>query len=73
MITKNDYFQACVSVGNNKVSDFFNISKGVRQGCILSPIHFILVIVWVMKKTTENKKLGLQWGLMKHLEDLDFH
>ena len=25
-----------------------------------------------MKKTTEDKKRGLQWGLMGHLEDLDF-
>ena len=71
MITKfYENFQACVSVGNNKISDFFNISTGVRQGCILSPILFILVIDWVMKKTTEDKKRGLQWGIMGHLEDL---
>ncbi len=25
-----------------------------------------------MKKTTEDKERGLQWGLMGHLEDLDF-
>jgi hypothetical protein len=73
MITKfYDNFQACVSVGNNKTSDFFKISTGVRQGCILSPILFILVIDWVMKKTTEDKKRGLQLGILGHLEDLDF-
>ena len=31
------------------------ISTGVRQGCILSTILFILVIDWVMKKNTEDK------------------
>ncbi len=51
--------------------NFFNIRTGVRQGHSLSPILFILVIDWVIKKTTEDKKRGLQWGIMGHLEDLD--
>ena len=67
MITKfYENFKACVSVGNN------NISTGVRQGCILSTILFNLVIDWVMKKNTEDKKRGLRWGIMGHLKDLDF-
>ncbi len=69
MITKfYENYQACVPVGNNKVSDFFNISTRVRQLFTYSfyPCH------WLVKKATEDKKSGLQWGLMGHLQDLNF-
>ena len=53
------------------VTDSFNIVTGVRQGCILSPFLFLLVIDFVMRKTFEDK----EWGInMSHgnLSDLDF-
>lgn len=31
--------KACIKVGNN-ISNFFNRSQGVKQGCILSPLLF---------------------------------
>lgn len=51
----------------------FNVASGVKQGCILSPLLFLLVLDWVMKKTN-NKPRGIQWGNvnMTRLEDLDF-
>ena len=45
---------------------------GVTQGCILSPILFLVVIDWVMRKTTYDKPRGIQWTPFCQLEDLDF-
>ena len=65
-------FKCCVALDNNKTTEWFDIETGVRQGCLLSPILFILAIDWVMRKTTGDRKRGIQWGLFNQLEDLDF-
>ena len=54
------------------LSEWFDVNSGVRQGCILSPILFLVVIDWVMRRTTSDKQRGIQWTLFTHLEDLDF-
>ena len=46
--------------------------SGVRQGCIPSPILFLVVVDWVMRKTTSERPRGIQWTLFSCLEDLDF-
>ncbi|PVD19664.1 hypothetical protein C0Q70_20154 [Pomacea canaliculata] len=48
------------------------MKTGVRQGCILSPKIFLMVIDWVMRKTTQDNNTGIQWTFTKQLEDLDF-
>ena len=63
-------FQACVAV-DNTTTEYFKIGTGVRQGCILSPLLFLLVIDWVMCNTNDRPR-GLQFGVLGVLEDLDF-
>ena len=55
-----------------RLSIFFEILTGVKQGCLLSPFLFLLVIDWVMKKSTLAGNTGIQWNLTNQLEDLDF-
>ena len=66
-----NHFESSVIL-NNTSSEWFTVKSGVRQGCILSPILFLVVIDWVMRKTTSDKPRGIQWTLFSQLEDLDF-
>ena len=62
----------CSVILSNTSSEWFPVKSGVRQGCTLSPILFLVVIDWVMRKTTSDKPRGIQWTLFSQLEDLDF-
>lgn len=65
-IIKNLYSisKACILV-NGTATKSFTIETGVRQGCVLSGLLFI-VIDWIMKKTTKNKT-GIQWNFAQLL------
>ena len=39
---------------------------------MLSPFLFLLAIDWIMRKSTREKRNGIQWTLLKQLDDLDF-
>ena len=58
----------------NDVSDDFEISAGVRQGCVLSPRVFSAILHEAMRSwrnAEERNRLNLQDGL-QHLLDLRF-
>ena len=63
--------QCCVRHGGQH-SEWFRVMSGVRQGCVISPLLFLIVVDWVMKKSTADKPRGIQWGFFKRLEDEDF-
>ena len=58
-------------VHETSFTDPFHIKTGVKQGCLLSPTLFLLVIDWITKQTF-NKPRGIQWTMTRRLEDLDF-
>ena len=61
----------CQVIHNGRLSEPFEVTAGVRQGCLLSPIIFLMVLDGVMRKVTSRPR-GLQWGITGRLEDIDF-
>ncbi len=57
---------------NTVLTNTFNVTTGVKQGCILSPFLFVLGIDWIMKQVTSNRRRGIRWTLTSILKDLDY-
>jgi Reverse transcriptase (RNA-dependent DNA polymerase) len=48
----------CRVLHNGKLSEAFSTKSGVRQGCILSPILFLIVIDDILSRAVDGKKRG---------------
>jgi hypothetical protein len=44
----------------------------VRQGCLLSPLLFLVVLDKVLRASLDSKARGICWKLTETLEDLDY-
>ncbi|KAL5007014.1 hypothetical protein ScPMuIL_015820 [Solemya velum] len=64
------YTEFKCSVGDSKDISF-HVKSGVRQGCVMSSLLFILSIDWVMRSSLSDKNAGIRWTLFSYLEDLD--
>lgn len=65
------YTEFKCSVGDSKDISF-HVKSGVRQGCVMSSLLFILSIDWVMRSSLSEGNTGIRWTLFSHLEDLDY-
>ncbi|KAL8614297.1 hypothetical protein ACOMHN_007635 [Nucella lapillus] len=62
----------CRVIHEGKLTDPFQVQTGVRQGCLLSPTIFLMVVDWIMRQSTAGQKTGIQWTFTKQLKDLEF-
>ncbi|CAH8483518.1 unnamed protein product [Schistosoma haematobium] len=62
----------CKVVHGGQLTNSFEVKTSVRQGCLLSPFLFLLVIDWIMKTSTSEGKHGIQRTARMQLNDLDF-
>ncbi|VDP23754.1 unnamed protein product [Schistosoma margrebowiei] len=50
----------CKVVHRGQLTDAFQVRTRVRQGCLLSPFLFLLVVDWIMRTSTSEGKHGIQ-------------
>ena len=58
-------------IHDSNLTEPFQVTTGVKQGCLLSPTLFLIVIDWVTRQAFDSKR-GIQWTMVTNLEDLDF-
>ena len=54
------------------VTEPFDMTTWVRQGCLLSLILFLVALDWVTRQAFGDNKTGIQFTLLQKLEDLEF-
>jgi hypothetical protein len=47
------------------------VTSGVKQGCILPPVIFLMIMDILMRKATEGRR-DTNWDISEQLENLDF-
>lgn len=45
-------------IHEEKFAEAFEMQTGVRQGCLLSPLIFLMVVDWIIQETTRDGKTG---------------
>ena len=66
-----DRFKCKIS-HEGKLSEFIEVRNGVRQGCILFPTLFLLILDRVMKTVKGFRKRGIKCKMKERLKDLDY-
>jgi hypothetical protein len=60
-------------VHGGKLSNVFTIQTGVRQGCLLLPLLFTIVLDWMTRRAYEDAAtVGKQWTPFMKLESLEY-
>ena len=62
----------CAVITGSGTSEWLKIKSGVKQGCNMSGFLFLLVIDWIMKRSTSDNTTGIRWNMTSKLDDLDY-
>jgi hypothetical protein len=63
---------SCRVLHNGQLNTPFETKSGVRQGCLLSPLLFLVVLDKVLRASLDGKARGIRWKLTETLEDSDY-
>ena len=64
--------QECAVDHEGRLSEWFKVRTGVRQGCVMSGFMFLLGLDWVLRRVDKSRAKGMRWGRLQKLGDLDF-
>ncbi|KAJ8360365.1 hypothetical protein SKAU_G00168900 [Synaphobranchus kaupii] len=62
----------CAVEDQGETCGWFDIKTGVKQGCNMSGVLFLIVMDWVMRRTVCHGENGIRWKFTSKLDDLDF-
>jgi hypothetical protein len=62
----------CRVLHNGQLTEPFQAISGVCQGCLLSPLLFLVVLHGVLNEVFSKKARHISWRLTQTLEDLDY-
>ena len=51
----------CAVLDEGEESEWFKVKTGVKQGDVMSSFIFLMVVAWIMKRTTEGNNTGVRW------------
>ena len=61
----------CQVIHRNRKSESIPVRNGVKQGCVLSPLLFNIILDTALSKANDTQR-GIRWTLTDRLEDLDY-
>ena len=62
----------CAVEDQGEIGMWFGIKTGVKQGCNISAVLFLIVMDWVIRRTIGHGENGIRWKFTSKLDDLDF-
>ena len=67
---------AGIRADRGRSDQIFEVQTGVRQGCMLSLLLFLILIDYVVRIANERSRSGIQWGIssgrVEYLDDLEY-
>ena len=60
MVKANYHNFECAVVDGEDTTEWFKIKTGVKQGCNMSGLLFLLVVDWVMRHTLQERNTGIR-------------
>ena len=52
----------CAVLDEDEESEWFKFKTGVKQGDVMSGFIFLVVVDWIMRKTTAGNKTWIRWN-----------
>ena len=70
--TRTPPFWTAKVLHEGDMTEAFEMMTGVRHGCLLSPLLFLVAVDWVARQALGDNSSGIQFTLLQKLDDLDF-